>query len=85
MKYIMGLDIGTTGCKVNVFDQEGNVCAHAYREYLNLQHDGLMDAEGVWERVCPVSYTHLPITRVPVITSRARLLKRLWRLPLTFS
>lgn len=52
MKYIMGLDIGTTGCKVNVFDQEGNVCAHAYREYLNLQHDGLMDAEGVWERVC---------------------------------
>ena len=52
MKYIMGLDIGTTGCKVNVFDQEGNVCAHAYREYLNLQHDGLIDAEGVWERVC---------------------------------
>ena len=52
MKYIMGLDIGTTGCKVHVFDQDGTVCASAYREYLDRQHDGLMDAEGVWEEVC---------------------------------
>ena len=52
MKYIMGLDIGTTGCKANVFDQNGNVCAHAYREYLYLERGGIIDAEGVWDEVC---------------------------------
>lgn len=52
MKYIMGLDIGTTGCKVNVFDQNGAVRAHAYREYLHCGQDGLMDAEAVWGEVC---------------------------------
>lgn len=50
----MGLDIGTTGCKANIFDQSGNVCAYAYREYLGRQHDGLIDAEGVWNDVCEV-------------------------------
>ena len=48
----MGLDIGTTGCKANVFDQNGNVCAHAYREYLYLERGGIIDAEGVWDEVC---------------------------------
>lgn len=49
MKYVLGLDIGTTGCKANVFDEKGRVCAKAYREYLDRQHDGLIDGEGVWQ------------------------------------
>ncbi len=32
MSYL-GLDIGTTGCKAAVFDQEGRMLALAYREY----------------------------------------------------
>lgn len=33
MAYLMGIDIGTTGCKVMVFDVLGCVKAKAYREY----------------------------------------------------
>ena len=28
-----GLDIGTTGCKLTVFDEEGNQLGKAYRDY----------------------------------------------------
>jgi xylulokinase len=30
---VMGLDIGTTGCKTVVFDETGTILAQAYREY----------------------------------------------------
>lgn len=30
---IAGLDIGTTGCKCTVFDEQGNYLAKAYRDY----------------------------------------------------
>ena len=30
---LLGLDIGTTGCKAIVFNVEGTILAHAYREY----------------------------------------------------
>jgi len=30
---LMGLDVGTTGCKAVVFDVEGNIISQAYREY----------------------------------------------------
>lgn len=33
MKYLMGVDEGTTGCKACVFDQNGNLIAIASREY----------------------------------------------------
>lgn len=32
-KYIVGMDAGTTGCKVCVFDLEGNLIGSDYREY----------------------------------------------------
>lgn len=32
-KYLMGIDVGTTGTKVIIFDLEGNTAAHAYQEY----------------------------------------------------
>ena len=30
---LLGLDIGTTGCKANIFDHDGNILGQAYREY----------------------------------------------------
>ena len=30
---VMGLDIGTTGCKAVAFDEVGSILARAYREY----------------------------------------------------
>ena len=32
-RQIAGLDIGTTGCKLTVFDQEGKYLGKAYRDY----------------------------------------------------
>ena len=33
MKYVIGIDLGTTGLKTVVFSREGDVVASAYREY----------------------------------------------------
>ncbi|MBQ9636523.1 MAG: hypothetical protein IJV36_01335 [Prevotella sp.] len=33
MKYIMGIDEGTTGCKACIFDENGKLISMAYREY----------------------------------------------------
>ena len=33
MKYLMGVDEGTTGCKACLFDETGNLVSSASREY----------------------------------------------------
>lgn len=33
MKYVIGIDLGTTGLKTVIFSREGDVIASAYREY----------------------------------------------------
>ncbi|MBN1427085.1 MAG: hypothetical protein JXB07_01790 [Anaerolineae bacterium] len=52
---LMGLDIGTTGCKAVVFDLEGREIAKAYREY-PLRHPFVgaaeLDPSEVWDKVC---------------------------------
>jgi xylulokinase len=48
---LIGIDIGTTGCKVMIFDEEGQVLAREYREYAILTprlHWAEQDAEHVW-------------------------------------
>lgn len=53
MSYI-GIDIGTTGCKVLAFNQDGKLLAEAYREYplLTPQPGWVeLDAEEVWRAV----------------------------------
>jgi xylulokinase len=48
---LLGIDIGTTGCKAIVFRVDGQVLAHAYREYpLIHPREGWaeLDPEGVW-------------------------------------
>lgn len=53
---IAGLDIGTTGCKLTVFDQAGAYRDHAYRDYpvkrSSLGHE--VDAEAIMENVIAV-------------------------------
>jgi xylulokinase len=48
---LIGLDIGTTGCKASVFDEAGHLIASASREYaVDIPHAGWaeQDAEHVW-------------------------------------
>lgn len=51
---LLGIDIGTTGCKAIVFRVDGQVLGHAYREYpLIHPREGWaeLDPAGVWDRV----------------------------------
>ena len=51
---LMGLDIGTTGCKAVVFDLEGRMVAHAYREYPLLHPQpgwAELDTNDIWAKV----------------------------------
>jgi xylulokinase len=51
---LLGIDVGTTGCKAAVFSREGYVLASAYEEYDNLRpRSGWaeLDAAEVWEKV----------------------------------
>jgi len=52
---LMGIDVGTTGCKVVAFDETGAVLAQAGREYPLLSpHPGWyeLDPDQVWSFVC---------------------------------
>jgi xylulokinase len=51
---LMGLDIGTTGCKAVAFDESGNILAAAYREYPLVQprEDWVeLQPELIWAKV----------------------------------
>ncbi len=55
--HLIGLDIGTTGCKAVVFDANGNEKTRAYREYgidTGDQGKAEQDAEQVWRLACEV-------------------------------
>jgi len=51
---LIGLDIGTTGCKSTIFDVEGNICSYSYKEY-GIETDGEgrfeLNADNVFEAV----------------------------------
>ena len=52
--WFMGVDMGTSGCKAVVFNENWNVVEQAYREYpLHLPGEGLLelDAELVWAAI----------------------------------
>jgi len=51
---LMGVDMGTSGCKAVVFDSRWNIVCEAYREYsLHFPGDGLLeiDPELVWNNI----------------------------------
>lgn len=52
--WFMGVDMGTSGCKAVVFDDNWNVACQAYREYpMHFPGEGLLelDAELVWKEI----------------------------------
>ncbi len=51
--YIGGLDIGTTGCKISVYDEKGSFVTNSYREYgvTRAEGDHSFDAEMIWAAV----------------------------------
>lgn len=53
---ISGLDVGTTGCKLTVYNEKGNFVYNSYREYdvsrVNGEHE--IDAENIFSAVCEV-------------------------------
>lgn len=54
---LLGIDLGTSGCKAGVFNLEGHCLAAAYREYDMLHpHVGWseLDSARVWEDTCAV-------------------------------
>jgi xylulokinase len=51
---LLGIDVGTTGCKAAVFSREGHLLASAYEEYDNLRPRlgwAELDAIEVWEKI----------------------------------
>jgi xylulokinase len=51
---LLGIDVGTTGCKTAVFSEEGCLLASAYEEYdIHRPRPGWaeLDAEAVWDRI----------------------------------
>lgn len=50
---LMGIDIGTTGCKSIVYDETGHILGKAYCEYNIISYDGKfeIDADLVWDSV----------------------------------
>ncbi|MBD3266156.1 hypothetical protein GF373_05755 [bacterium] len=51
---LLGIDVGTTGCKAVAFDEEGNILATAYKEYpLHSPNPGWaeLDSNQVWEDI----------------------------------
>ena len=53
---IGGLDIGTTGCKLSVYDTDGRFVTEAYSEYCasRIAGEHELSVDGVWESVCNV-------------------------------
>ncbi len=45
--YIGGLDIGTTGCKIVLFDEKGTLQKKVYREYEVKRENGLHEVDGI--------------------------------------
>ena len=63
--YVMGIDLGTTGCKATVFDEQGTIMEQAYREYPVHAYTGAIDPEMIWEETksvikkCTKSYPRI--------------------------
>jgi len=53
---IGGIDVGTTGCKLTVYDDKGTYLYNSYKEYEVSRHSGEheIDANVIWDSVCEV-------------------------------
>lgn len=61
---LMGLDVGTTGCKAVVFDLDGNILASSYREY------PLLHPKPGWIEINPNQVWESVVTVIREVSSR---------------
>ena len=56
--YIGGLDIGTTGCKISLYNEKGESILTSYSEYASVRNNELQEINpnDVWESVKKVIY-----------------------------
>lgn len=53
MDFYMGIDIGTSGCKAVVFDEDGRQASNAYQEYnIISKHTGWAELDTPLPLVC---------------------------------
>ena len=72
MANIMGLDIGTSGCKALVFDSDGTLLASASREYdVNFPYPqwAEQDLENVWQKAQAAMIEAIFLARVTVVAA----------------
>lgn len=58
VKAFVGIDAGTTGCTVMIFDERGNALGHGYEEYPCITPNpgwNEQDLEAVWKGICTAS------------------------------
>ena len=48
-----GIDIGTTGCKITIYDEEGRYCYRAYHDYpvSRTMGEHEVDAADIWDGI----------------------------------
>lgn len=72
---LMGIDVGTTGCKVVAFNETGEIVASAYAEYDAVRRQpgwAEMDSRDVWQKICNCikkaagQTAHNPVTALAV-------------------
>ncbi|MEG0693540.1 MAG: FGGY-family carbohydrate kinase, partial [Oscillospiraceae bacterium] len=53
---LLGLDVGTTGCKAIIYNHQGKKLGSCYQEYQSIAENGRfeIDPNTVWESVCKV-------------------------------
>ena len=49
---LMGLDIGSTGCKCAIFSNDGELLTHKYHEYARSAGSTEFDGAAIWEYLC---------------------------------
>ena len=72
MEYVMGIDVGTTGCKATIFDRSGAVRRQSYEEYAMGSYTGMISPDLVWDsvrRVIRASTADYPSVEAICITS----------------
>ena len=67
VKYVVGIDAGTTGSTVMIFDLDGKLMGSGYREYsCKFPHPGWVeqDINELWKGICEASREVLAKTEI---------------------
>ena len=72
---LLGIDVGTTGCKIIVFNIEGKILAQAYGEYPLLHSQpgwSELDSHVVWDKISDCIQSVAQQTKNDPVLSKSR-------------